>query len=96
MTYSQIAKRARHSAEAIKRYVQTFGRVLVARESGLLAVGEIAFVVGVSERLAGEYLALRERYSNAQYADRLEEIAHQTRRTLARNGEKKGAADERL
>jgi hypothetical protein len=92
MTYTQIAMRARHSAEAIKRYVQTFGRVLVAWENGLTAVGEIAFVVGVSERLAGEYLALRERYSNAQYADRLEEIAHQARRTLARNGEEKGGS----
>ena len=62
----------------------------MARESGLLAAGEIAFVVGVSERLAGEYLALCQRYANAQYADRLEEIAHQARRTLALNGEEKG------
>ncbi len=44
----------------------------------------------MSERLAGEYLDLRERYANAQYADRLEEIAQQARRTLARNGEEKG------
>ncbi len=90
MTYSEISRRARHSASSIKRYVQTFGRVLVLWAHGLRDVGEIAYVVGVSERLAGEYLALRQCYANEQYADRLEEIAGQARRALPRNGEEKG------
>lgn len=90
MTYSEIARRAHHSPEAIKRYVQTFGRVLVLWEHEVRDVGEIAFVVGVSERLAREYLDLRQRYATAQYADRLGEIAHQARRSLAQGGEEKG------
>jgi hypothetical protein len=90
MTYSEIARRARHSASSIKRYVQTFGRVLVLCEHGIVAAGEIGFVLGVSERLAREYLDLRHRYAGAQYADRLDEIARQARRSLARNSEEKG------
>lgn len=90
LTYSEIARRARHSASSIKRYVQTFGRVLVAWENGIVETGELAFVVGVSERLAREYLDLRQRYATAQYADRLAEICHQARRSLARTGEEKG------
>lgn len=90
MTYSEIARRARHSASSIKRYVQTFGRVLVLWSHGIREAGEIGYVVGISARLAGEYLVLRERYSTAQYADRLSEIAEQARRVLPRNGEEKG------
>jgi hypothetical protein len=90
MTYSEIVRRARHSASSIKRYVQMFGRVLVLWEQGMVDAGQIAFVVGVSERLAREYLDLRQRYATAQYADRLDEIALQARRTLPRNGEEKG------
>jgi hypothetical protein len=90
MTYTEIVRRARHSAEAIKRYVQTFGRVLVMCEHGITDASEIGFVVGVSERLAGEYLALRRKYATAQYADRLEEIARQARQRVARNDAEKG------
>jgi hypothetical protein len=90
MTYSEIVRRARHSASSIKRYVQTFGRVLVLWQNGIVEAGQVAFVVGISERLAREYLDLRQRYANAQYDDRLEEIANQARKTLPRNGEEKG------
>ena len=90
MTYSEIARRAHHSASSIKRYVQTFGRVLVLWEYGVREVREIAYIVGVSERLAGEYLDLRRRYATDQYRDRLAEIAHQARQSLCRNGEEKG------
>ncbi len=37
-----------------------------------------------------DYLDLRQRYSTAQYADRLEEISRQVRRSLTRNSEEKG------
>jgi hypothetical protein len=90
MTFSVICRRAHHSAEAIKRYVQMFGRVLVLWENGIRDTAEVAFVAGISERLAGDYLDLRQRYSTAQYADRLEEISRQVRRSLTRNSEEKG------
>lgn len=89
MTYSEIVRRARHSPSAIKRYVETFGRVVVLWEKGMREVGEIAYVVGMSERLAGQYLALRERYDVPAYRDRLEEIARQVRRVLSGDGEEK-------
>lgn len=89
MTYSDIVRKARHSPGAIKRYVETFGRVVVLWEKEVREAGEIGFVVGVSARLAREYLALRERYDTSEHRDRLEEIARQVRRALSGDGEEK-------
>jgi hypothetical protein len=92
MTYSEISHRARHAASSIKRYVDAFGRVVVLWERGVREPGEIAFLVGVSERLAREYLELRQRYDRPEYRDRLEEIVRQVRRALAGDGEEKGGS----
>jgi hypothetical protein len=89
MTYTEIVKRARHSASAVKRYVETFGRVVVLWEKQVREPGEIGYVVGISERLSREYLALRERYDTPAHRDRLEEIARQVRRVLSGDGEEK-------
>lgn len=72
-TYTEIMRRTRHSASAIKRYIQTFGRVVMLNYKGL-SVGEIAFAVGISKRLANEYLYLYRRYDIPTYQDRLAEI----------------------
>jgi hypothetical protein len=92
MTYSEIVRKARHSPGAIKRYVDAFGRVVVLWEKGVRDVGEIAYVVGLSRRLAEEYLVLRERYDRQEYQDRLEEIARQVRRVLSGGGCEKGGS----
>lgn len=89
MTYSAISRRTRHAAGSIKRYVETFGRVLVLWEKGVRAASEIAYLVGASERLAREYLELRRRYDRADYQDRLDEIARQVRRALSWDSEEK-------
>jgi hypothetical protein len=89
MTYTEIVRRTRHAPGSVKRYVETFGRVVVLWEKGIREVGEIAYVVGISERLAGEYLELRSRYDREGYRDRLEEIARQVRRSLSGDGEEK-------
>jgi hypothetical protein len=89
MTYSEIVRRARHAASSVQRYVETFGRVVVLWEKGVREPGEIGFIVGVSERLAREYLALRERYDTPEHRDRIEEIARQVRRALDGEGEEK-------
>ena len=92
MTYSQIVKRARHSPSSIKRYVESFGRVVVLWERGVRDAREIGYILGMSERLAREYLTLRERYNRQEYRDRLEEIARQVRRVLGVcGGVKRGA-----
>jgi hypothetical protein len=92
MTYSEIVRRARHAASSVKRYLDAFGRVVVCWEKGVRDVGEIAYLVGLSERLAKEYLVLRERYDRPEYRDRLEEMARQVRRALSYEGEGKGGS----
>lgn len=72
-TYSEIMRRTRHSAYAIKRYIQTFGRVVMLTRKGL-DVPEIAHAAGISERLTQEYLGLYRRYDVPEYQDRLAEI----------------------
>ena len=72
-TYTEIMRRMRHSAYAIKRYIQTFGRVVMLTRKGL-NVPEIAHAVGISERLTQEYLDLYQRYDVPEYQTRLAEI----------------------
>lgn len=56
--YSEICRKTQHSASAVKRYVNTFGRVVTLHERGVKAAAEIAHYAGISERLAAEYLEL--------------------------------------
>ncbi len=72
-TYSEIMRQTRHSAQAIKRYLQTFGRVVMLTRKEL-NVSEIAHAVGISERLTQEYLALYQRYDIPAYQMRLAEM----------------------
>jgi len=54
-TYSEIKLRMRHSVGAIKRYVESFTKVLMAEKKGIKGAKEISSVTGVSERLVGQY-----------------------------------------
>lgn len=56
--YTEICRKTRHSARAVKRYVNTFGRVVALYERGVQEAEEIAHYVGISARLAAEYLEL--------------------------------------
>jgi hypothetical protein len=56
--YTEICHRTRHSAKSVKRYVNTFGRVVSLYERGVQESDEIAHYVGISARLAAEYLGL--------------------------------------
>jgi len=91
-TYTEIQRRTRHSVTAIKRYIQTFGRVVMLKRKGLSG-SEIAFAVGISERLAAEYLALYHRYNLPEYQDRLADIVQRVSGATARpdKAAKKGA-----
>jgi hypothetical protein len=92
MTYTEISRRARHAPSSIKRYVEMFGRVVVLWERGVRDPVEVAYVVGISPRLASEYLALRRRHDVPRHRDRLEEIARQVRRVLEAGDEEKGGS----
>lgn len=56
--YTEICRRTRHSAKAVKRYVETFIRVVALYTKGIQDHGEVGRYVGISERLASEYLEL--------------------------------------
>lgn len=76
--YTEICRRTRHSVGAVKRYVNTFVRVVALYERGIRSCGEIAHYVGVSERLADEYLELYFKVrENAQWMGRLQDLTEQ-------------------
>jgi len=58
--YDRIALWAHHSVQSIKRYIAAFQRVVTLHRAGT-AAPQIAFLVGLSERLVTDYLALYDR-----------------------------------
>ena len=54
-TYSEIKLITRHSSGAIKRYIESFTKVLMAQSKG---IKEISSVTGISEGLVKQYLEL--------------------------------------
>ncbi|MBF8296375.1 MAG: hypothetical protein HW389_2920 [Bacteroidetes bacterium] len=72
-TYAEIETHMRHTMQAIKRYVETFGRVVYALRRKKLRLHERSYILGISEALLGEYEKL---YYQAlkKYAERLKEI----------------------
>jgi hypothetical protein len=91
-TYTEIMRQAQHSAYAIKRYVQTFGRVVMLERKGL-NTSEIAYAVSISERLTQKYLELYQRYDTPEYQDRLAEIVQMVSGSTQKptSGPKRGA-----
>ncbi|MFQ5710072.1 MAG: DUF1670 domain-containing protein [bacterium] len=78
-TYDEIMHRTRHSAHAVKRYVCTFGRVLLLLNRHVTSVSEISRLLNQSERLTNEYLGLFEKYKQGDrwpqvYVELLEQL----------------------
>lgn len=61
-TYDDIIRRSRHSAHSIKRYVLSFGRLLLLLSRDVTSVKELSRLLSMSERLVGEYLVLFEKH----------------------------------
>lgn len=57
-TYSEIKLTARHSSGAIKRYLESFTKVLMAQSKGIYQRKDISAVTGISEGLVKQYLDL--------------------------------------
>jgi hypothetical protein len=73
-TYTDIERTMKHSQTAIKRYVQTFGRVAHLTRIGTSA-NDIAFLVHISDRLVREYQELYHQYNeDPAYQERIVEI----------------------
>ena len=58
MTYSEIKLKARHTTGAIKRYLESFTKVLMAQRRGIYRVKDISVVTGISEALVKQYIEL--------------------------------------
>jgi hypothetical protein len=58
MTYSEIKLKARHSVGAIKRYLESFTKVVMAQNRGIYRIKDISAVTGISETLVKQYTHL--------------------------------------
>ena len=58
MTYSEIKLKARHTTGAIKRYVESFTKVVMSQRNGIYRAKDISAVTGLSEGLVKQYLDL--------------------------------------
>jgi hypothetical protein len=54
-TYSEIKLSARHSVSAIKRYIESFTKVLMCHKSKIYGRKAISVVTGLSEGLVKQY-----------------------------------------
>jgi len=88
-TYSEIKLRARHSSGAIKRYLESFTKVLIAQSKGIYERKEIGAITGISEGLVKQYLELiRESKKDKTRKENLRDLV---RRNSYRAGIKKTA-----
>ena len=78
-TYDQIALHTRHSLSSIRRYVQTFARVVHLHRRGW-ADRQIAMLLGIGPSLVAEYLAIGRENDSPACQQRLED---QLKRLLA-------------
>lgn len=67
-TYDEIMRKTRHSPYSIKRYVVTFGRMLLLLEKQITNVSELSRLLHQSERLTTEYLGLYEQYKRGDHS----------------------------
>ena len=77
--YADIMRKTRHSAHSIKRYVSTFGRLLLIVNHDIGDIPEISRLLNHSERLTREYLSLFEKHKDgdkwpAVYVELLEQL----------------------
>lgn len=56
--YATIMRQTRHGAHSIKRYVSTFGRLLLLLNHNITDLSELSRLLNQSERLTEEYLVL--------------------------------------
>lgn len=57
-TYSEIRLRTKHSIGSIKRYIESFVKVVMAKTKGIHQEGQISAVTGLSPTLVRQYLEL--------------------------------------
>ena len=84
LTYSDLKLRTRHSVGAIKRYLESFTKVVMAERHQIQRVEEISAVTGLSKNIIKQYQALlEESKKDPTKRKNLEEL-------LERNGYREG------
>jgi biotin operon repressor len=74
-TYSEIKRLTQHSTGSIKRYIESFVRVLAARNFGIRSKATISTVTGLSENLVKQYTGLIEQSrGNKLRREKMEEL----------------------
>lgn len=78
-TYAEIIRKTRHSGHSIKRYVLSFGRLLLLKNRGVDELQQLSRLLNQSECLTREYLQLFEKYVKGSrwpgvYVDLLEQL----------------------
>lgn len=77
-TYTDIKHKTHHSVGAIKRYLESFGKVLMCLEYGLTDISEIRSVTNLSEYLILQYMEiLNEAKRNSQKLENLNMLKQQ-------------------
>ncbi len=66
-TYDEIIRRTRHSGHSIKRYVKSFGRLLLIKSHGIKDVSEVSRLLHISERLTKEYLSIYRKHKQGDH-----------------------------
>lgn len=86
-TYDQITLHTHHSQASVRRYVQTFKRVVNLYEEGFTAE-EMALLLQIGLPLVAEYLAIYEQHNTPMARRRLAELRRREGKGITR---KKGA-----
>lgn len=73
-TPSEISRSSCHSLKSVERYINCFARVLNLWRRGE-SLDSIRFIIGISERLAKEYISLCKKYSGTEFQKRLDELS---------------------
>lgn len=57
-TYSEIKRKTRHSIGSIKRYLESFSKVLMAKHFGINNLSELSSITGLSKYLLKQYIQI--------------------------------------
>lgn len=98
-TYDEIIRRTRHGAHSIKRYVSTFGRLLLLISHGLEDEKELSRLLNQSEKLTREYLLLFSKHKKGDkwpevYVELLEQLKALYPAKKKGKDQRKGGKDE--
>lgn len=74
-TYSEIKLKTRHTTSAIKRYIESFTKILVAIKYGIEREKEISIVSGLSDGLTRDYMKLIKKFKKDEMkAEKMREM----------------------